>query len=76
MATKFTTENPRYIAYTTNAFGTVEAGRTNRKAEAWAMANAATKQAAADRSGIDHTAAIFDKATGTSGSMSYALKTA
>lgn len=74
MTTKFTAENPRYIAYTNNAFGTTEAGRTNRRAEAWAMAEAATKQAADARPGINHEAAIFDKAAGTNGNMGYRFK--
>lgn len=67
----YSAENPRYIAYTTNAFGTVESGRTNRKAEAWRLADAATKEAELSRAGINHTAAIFDRGAGTSGSMVY-----
>jgi len=72
---KFSVENPRYIAYTNNAFGRTEAGRSNRKAEAWSMAEAATKQAAADRPGINHDAEIFDKgANNGQGSLITRLK--
>ena len=76
MATKFTTENPRYIAYTNNAFGRTEAGRTNRKAEAWHMAESATKEAATNRPGINHDAEIYDLgANNGQGGMTTRLKT-
>lgn len=58
---KFSTENPRYTAYTENAFGNTEAGTRNTKAGAWALAKAAARAAAADRPGIDHTASVYDR---------------
>lgn len=70
------TTEPRYIAYTSNAFGHTEAGRTNRKATAWTLARAATTQAKSERPNIDHTAEIFDKrANNGQGGTSFRVNT-
>ena len=41
---KYTTENPRYTAYSNSAFGYQEAGTSTTKAAAWKLARAAAKK--------------------------------
>ncbi|MET4106048.1 hypothetical protein [Hymenobacter sp. UYP22] len=68
---KFSAENPRYIAYTNSAYGYVEVGTANRKAEAWKLADDAVKQANIDNVFASH-AEIYDKAANNGqGGMSF-----
>ena len=72
---KYTTENPRYTAYTTNVFGHDIAGDFNRRSDAWRAAINAAKDASIDRPGINHTAEIFDRAANDGrGGMVFRLK--